>query len=140
MTRLSRLDIDGDEGLKKLVNDFQSLYINSRARKTTAEWAISGSRIALLIRCLGANCTDPVLFMATGLSALVRFEHIPDARRRGQIANRFQEEFTTRFAPSRAEAKVLKGKRPERIFWALFSLENHTEIAAWIEKFTKANT
>jgi hypothetical protein len=55
---------------------------------------------------------------------------------RGWLARRFREEFTKAFERySGYPAKVLKGKHPARILWAVANPDNVDEVASWIGSF-----
>ncbi len=137
MARLSRVDIDGNQYLKNLINNFQSLYLSATARRTNADWAITGARIALLVECILANQTD-TFFSACDLSKTLHFNTVADPLQRGKILQQFQADFSAAFAGSQAEAKILKGKKPERIFWAVVSSESCSRIGHWINSFFKS--
>ena len=91
------------------------------------------------MKCFLSGRLEP-FFLASRLSAMLQLERVADPRVRGQVARNFQNQFTDRFAKSRAEANVLRGKRPDRILWGLFAMDNYNQIADWIEDFLKHNT
>jgi hypothetical protein len=54
------------------------------------------------------------------------------------LARRFREEFSKDFEKySDYPAKVLKGKSPVRILWAVANTDNVDELVSWINNFIK---
>jgi hypothetical protein len=52
------------------------------------------------------------------------------------LARRFREEFSKDFEKySDYQAKVLKGKSPARILWAVVNMKNVDELVSWIKNF-----
>ncbi|MFH1026046.1 MAG: nucleotidyl transferase AbiEii/AbiGii toxin family protein [Nitrospirota bacterium] len=138
MDMLSAIDFEKNEGLKKLINDFQSLYLRKTVAKSMAEWAITGSRLGFFIRCLdggaeGKKKMENVLVMED----LLKFDRV-EGEERGKAIRRFCESFAVNFEKySRWPAKMLKGKYPSRILWAVVSPANIEEISAWLKGYFK---
>ena len=65
----------------------------------------------------------------------LEFDHLQGAEK-GQLARRFREEFSKDFEKySDYPAKVLKGKSPARILWAVVNTDNVDELVSWIRHF-----
>jgi len=137
MRQLSVVDLESDKGLLKRINDFQSLYVRKELNRSPAEWAMSGAKIHLLLDHLKHGKKDA----KDSLDSLFRcertlgFEHLHGAEK-GLLVRRFREEFSKDFEKyGDYPAKVLKGKSPARILWAVAKKDNIDEIVAWIENF-----
>ena len=133
---LAMADFESDDHLQKLINDFQSLYIRKELNRPLSEWAIAGARIDFLLDCMSRS-TD-----AKGLlEGLLRcekeltFSNIT-GEEKGKMIRKFREEFSAEFERySPYPAKLLKGKRPERILWAVATPANASEITSWIMEY-----
>jgi len=65
----------------------------------------------------------------------LEFDHLQGVEK-GRLARRFREEFSKDFEKySNYPAKVLKGKSPERILWAVANPDNVDELVSWIRNF-----
>ena len=65
----------------------------------------------------------------------LEFDHLQGAEK-GRLARRFREEFSKDFEKySEYSAKMLKGKSPARILWAVVNMDNVDELASWIKDF-----
>ena len=114
------------------------MYVRKELNRSPAEWAINGAKIYLLIAYLSRNkdANNPLgsLFEC---EQKLEFDHLQGAEK-GQLARRFREEFSKDFEKySNYPAKVLKGKSPARILWAVANTENVDELVSWINNFIK---
>jgi len=136
MKQLSVMDLENDKSLLKRINDFQSLYVRKELNRSPAEWAIIGAKIRILLGYLSRNkdAKSPLdsLFQC---ELNLEFDYLKGAER-GQLARRFREEFSKAFEKySDYPAKVLKGKGPARILWAVVNTDNVNELVSWINNF-----
>jgi hypothetical protein len=136
MKQLSVMDLENDKSILKLINDFQSLYVRKELNRSPAEWAVIGAKIHLLLGYLSRNkdAKSPLdsLFQC---EQNLEFDDLKGAEK-GQIARRFREEFSKDFEKySNFPAKVLKGKSPARILWAVVNTDNVDELVSWIKNF-----
>jgi hypothetical protein len=136
MKQLSVMDMENDKSLLKRINDFQSLYVRKELNRSPAEWAVIGAKIHLLLGYLSRNkdAKSPLdsLFQC---ERNLEFDHLQGAEK-GRLARRFREEFSKYFEKySDYPAKVLKGKSPARILWAVVNMDNVDELAFWIRHF-----
>jgi hypothetical protein len=120
----------------KRINDFQSLYVRKELNRSPAEWAVGGAKIHLLLGYLSrdkdAKSSLDSLFQC---ERNLEFGNLQGAEK-GQLARRFREEFSKDFEKYSAyPAKVLKGKSPARILWAVANTDNVDELASWIKNF-----
>jgi hypothetical protein len=136
MKQLSVMDLENDRKLLKLINDFQSLYVRKEQNRSPGEWAIIGAKIRLLLDYLSRNkdATKPLNSLFQCEQSL-EFNHLQGLEK-GQLARRFREEFSKKFEQySDYPAKILKGKSPARILWAVVNMDNVDELIAWIRRF-----
>ncbi len=136
MKQLSVLDLENDKSLLKRINDFQSLYVRKELNRSPSEWAVAGAKIRVLLAYLSRNkdVNNPLdnLFQC---EQNLEFDHLQGAEK-GRLARRFREEFSKAFEKySDYPAKVLKGKSPARILWAVANTDNVDELVAWIKDF-----
>jgi len=136
MKQLSVVDLENDKSLLKQINDFQSLYVRKELNRSHAEWAVIGAKIRLLLGYLSRNkdAKSPLdsLFQC---ERSLEFDHLRGAEK-GRLARRFREEFSKDFEKySDYPAKVLKGKSPARILWAVVNTDNVNELVSWIKNF-----
>jgi hypothetical protein len=136
MDALSAIDFEKDDRLRKLINDFQSLYLRKSARKTMGEWAMVGARLRFLTRCLneGARGKEKMGHLKA-MESKLRFDDL-QGERRGVAIRLFRERFAGQFAQScKWPARTLKGKSPARILLAVASPDNIEEVRSWIEDY-----
>jgi hypothetical protein len=136
MKQLSVVDLENDKSLLKRINDFQSLYVRKELNRTPAEWAVIGAKIRLLLGYLSRNkdAKSPLdsLFQC---ERSLEFDDLQGAEK-GRLARRFREEFSKDFEKySDYPAKVLKGKSPARIFWAVVNTDNVDGLVSLIKNF-----
>jgi hypothetical protein len=132
------MDLENDKILLKRINDFQSLYVRKELNRSPAEWVVNGAKICLLLAYLSRNkdATNPLgsLFEC---ERNLEFDHLQGAEK-GRLARRFREEFSKHFEKySDYPAKVIKGKSPARILWAVANTDNIDELVSWINNFIK---
>jgi len=138
MERLSYVDMERDEELIKLINDFQSLYVRKSQNGSIAEWAMIGAKIGLLIEYLRdeRNVRNKMDLISATENNL-QFHNLAGADR-GKAIRMFKNEFSFAFEKqSRYPAKILKGKNPMRMVWAVVSKDNLDEVASWVDEFIK---
>jgi hypothetical protein len=141
MEILSSIDMERSDELRKLINDFQSLYLRRSITKPMAEWAITGARLGFLLRCLdeGTEGKKQLEIIQT-IENKLKFDWM-QGEERGKAIRRFNDAFTHEFEKySRWPAKVLKGKHPVRILWAIVSPVNLKEVSYWVNDFLKINS
>lgn len=138
MKQLSVMDLENNKSLLKRINDFQSLYVRKELNRSPGEWAAIGAKIHFLLGCLSLNkdAKSPLnsLFQC---EQNIRFDHLQGVEK-GQLVRRFREEFSKDFEKyNEHPAKILKGKSPARILWAVASPDNVDELTDWIKSFTR---
>lgn len=138
LKELCSLDIENNKVLKKMINDFQSLYLKKSARKSNSEWAIVGERLHFFVECLSVEkYKREKLSLTFSIEKKLQFNEFHGAAR-GENIKRFKEGFIKEFGgDSFCPAKILKGKNPIRVFWAIASPDNLEVINSWIDNFFK---
>ncbi len=133
---LSNADFASDNHLQKLINNFQSLYIKKELNRPLSEWAIAGARIDFLLDCMSHNSdTRGLLESLLRCEKELTFSNIA-GEEKGKKIRKFREEFSAEFERySPYPAKLLKGKRPERILWAVATPANASEITSWVMEY-----
>lgn len=138
MKRISVIDLENDQEMVRLINNFQSLYLRKSLNKMPAQWAITGSKIHFVIDYLSRNKDgkDPLTLLFQWERA-VEFGAVT-GEDRGKLIKRFKEKFLQKFG-SRGlyPPKILKGKNPVRMLWAILTPKNMEEVCSWMEKFFK---
>jgi hypothetical protein len=136
MKQLSIMDLEKDKVLLKRINDFQSLYVRKGLNRSSADWAIIGAKIHLLLGFLSLNKDAKIpLDSLFQCERILEFTHL-EGTEKGRLARRFREEFSKDFEKySDHPAKVFKGKSPARILWAVANTDNVEELASWISNF-----
>ncbi|MBW2649177.1 MAG: hypothetical protein JRC53_05100, partial [Deltaproteobacteria bacterium] len=113
MERFSYVDMERDEDLIKMINDFQSLYVRKSQNRSIAEWAMTGAKIRLLIEYLrdGEGIRNKMKLISATENSL-QFHSLAGADR-GKAIRTFKNDFSLAFEKqSRYPAKILKGKNP----------------------------
>ena len=138
MERFSYVDMERDEELIKLINDFQSLYVRKSQNRSIAEWAMIGAKIRLLIECLrDGKDGGGILDRISSIENNAQFHGMAGADR-GKTIRMFKDDFLLAFGEqSRYPAKILKGKNPIRMIWAVVSKDNLDEVTSWVDEFIK---
>lgn len=136
MKQLSIIDMENDKDLIKRINDFQSLYVRKDLNRSPAQWAIFGSKIHLLLGYLSLNKDAKGPFDSLfQCERNLEFAHLQGADK-GRMARQFRESFSKDFEKySDYPAKILKGKSPARILWAIADTDNVEELVFWINAF-----
>ena len=138
MKRISVIDLQNDQEMVRLINNFQSLYLRKSLNKVPAQWAITGSKINFVIDYLSQNKDgkDPLTLLFQWERA-VEFGAVT-GEDRGKLIKRFKEEFLREFGDQgHYPPKILKGKNPVRILWAILTPQNMGEVCSWMEIFFK---
>ena len=133
LERYEQVDNGEDLELKKAINDFKSLYLNSKIAYAPVDVSCGASLIRIMYELLisekGWSRITDLLNMEKMLdfSELTGFE-------KGKKVRLIRDLLIERFGDvSLTPIKILKGKNPKRVFWAVVSLQNMDEIKQVIE-------
>ena len=137
LKRLRNLD-DGSITSKQhwqYILDFISLYASRSTIRTAADWVIVGEKLRLLMAIILDTRLDiSKLVQAEKIDQMLQFDHLSGAEKGRQIAS-FREQFIKEYGDlTGIDPKILKGKRLNRIFWAVADLDNLDEIERFVEK------
>jgi len=140
MTQLQRLrDLDDSSPASKqnwqYILNFISLYASRSAIRTAADWIVVGEKLRLLMKIMLETSLDLTKFIqAQNIDQMLQFEHLSGVEKGHQIAS-FREQFIKVYGHHTGiDPKILKGKRLNRIFWAVADLDNLDEIEKLVEK------
>lgn len=137
LQRYEQVDNGEDKELQKAINDFKGLYLNSKVSYNPASVACGASLIRILYESLETEegwSKIKELLNTESLLFLSNFSGIEKGKKASEIRDTLIERFgSTSLIP----AKILKGKKPQRVFWAVATLKNIDEIKATIEEIIR---
>lgn len=125
----------GEDGeLKKYINDFRSLYLNSKVDYTPQAVSCGAALVKLMYEFLlsgdGWDWIKKVLKMEQSLE----LPHM-SGREKGQKIRSVRDTLIQEFGSySAISPKVLKGKNLKRVFWAVVDKDNLEDIASLLKK------
>ncbi len=136
LNRLRLLD-DGSENSKqhwKYVLDFISLYAGRSAIRTTGDWVVVGETLRLLFQILLETQFDQLIMKkALNIDKAMQFNHL-SGQEKGQRIAAFREKFIEKYGHlTGIDAKILKGKKLSRIFWAVVTPDNLDELEDYVK-------
>lgn len=132
--RYAMVDGGEDVELKKYINDFHSLYLNSKVDYSPQSVACGAALIRLMydlmISCEGWERVGQALQIADSLELRGL-----SGKEKGLMVRQIRETLIGEFESySPIPAKILKGKNIVRIFWAVADVDNLDEIQAAVER------
>ena len=134
LQRYGQVDNGENKELRKAINDFKGLYLNSKVSYTPADVACGASLVRIMYELLimeggWSKITDLLdtenLLYFQDLSGIEKGKKIREVR--DMLIKRFGD-------ASPIPVKILKGKKPQRVFWSVVTIENMDEIKAAIEE------
>lgn len=126
--RYEMADSGEDAELKKCINDFNSLYLNSKVDYSPQSVACGASLIKLLYELILSGKGWGQLFKAFEIERKLLFEQYT-GKEKGQKIKKAREALVEEFAGYAAmPSPVLKGKNLKRVFWAIVNIDNLDEI------------
>ena len=136
LNKLSFIDMEGNDPLRKLLNDFQSLYLRKSAMRNMWEWAILAAKLYFFLDCLLKKEIDKGKFIYIfAMEEKLKFSQF-QGEARGEAIRRFKESFINEFGEdSFCRPEILKGKHPQRILWAILTTDNLENVNSWINNF-----
>ena len=133
-SRLAGVDFEQDSELRKILDDFQSLYLATKTVFSTATWGCIGDELRVLLEGLADGTwveTVRSLYQAEGFCGL------PDVsgEERGRLLRALREEMAASFPSAHSfPEKMLKGKAAHRIIWAVATRENAMKVCEFVQK------
>lgn len=135
LNRITRIDDGDDKELKKYIDDFHSSYLGKAGRKTNSEWAIVGEQIKYLMESLFIhNISKEKILKAFSMENVLLFKNLSGKEKGDMIAKTRSQMIDTYSSCSPIDAKVLKGKSLNRIYWSILSPLNVDEIDKFIQE------
>jgi len=136
LNRLRFLD-DGSESSKqhwKYILDFISLYTGRSAIRTTGDWVVAGETLRLFSQILLETQFDQsIMKQALNIDTALQFNHL-SGQEKGQKIAAFREKFIEKYSHlTEMDAKILKGKKLSRIFWAVVTPDNLDELEDYVK-------
>lgn len=132
--RYSMADSGEDVELKKYINDFKGLYLNSKVEFSPQAVACGAAMIRLMYDLLFQDRDWGKVRKALemeGKLALTRYE----GREKGEKVRELRERLIREFGSYSAIApEILKGKNLKRVFWAIADVDNLDEIDRAIDQ------
>ena len=134
LQRYEQVDNGEDKELKKAINDFKGLYLNSKVSYAPADVACGASLVRIMYELLVKGEGWSRIADLLDIEAMLCFSEL-SGMEKGKKIREVRDMLIERFGvASLIPAKVLKGKNPQRVFWAVVTLENMDEIKAAIEE------
>jgi hypothetical protein len=134
--RFSQVDTGNDGTLVKYIRDFKSLYLKSDIRFNPADVACAAELIKLTFQAIFNGDKDfSTVKIALEIRAdldLSKYKGIEKGEKSKELRDRLIEEFIKH---STLDAKLLKGKALQRVFWSIIDTENIYDV----EKSVKEN-
>ena len=113
-----------DEELKKAINDFKSVYLNSSIKYSVSDVSCGASLIRIMYELLvlesGWSRVEDLFYIEN----LLRFDKLT-GKEKGMKEREARTMLIEKFGDASAvPANILKGKNTQRVFWAVVTLEN----------------
>ena len=134
LQRYEQVDNGEDKDLKKAINDFKSLYLNNKVPYAPADVACGASLVRIMYELLIKEDGWSRITDILNIEALLFFPDLSGIEK-GKKNREVREMLIEKYGDSsQIPAKILKGKNPQRVFWAVVTLENMDDIKAEIER------
>ena len=134
LQRYEQVDNGEDKELKKAINDFKGLYLNSKVSYAPADVACGASLVRIMYE---------LLIMGDGWSKITDLLDTEDllcfrelsGKEKGNKVRKVRDMLIERFGDaSPIPVKILKGKSLQRVFLSVVTIENMDEINVAIEE------
>lgn len=117
----------------RYILDFISLYVGKSALQTKSDWVVAGETLRLLFQCLFSGKPDrTIVRRALDMSAALRFDFL-SGQEKGRAIFTFRDRLVEQYGQlTGINSNVLKGKKIDRIFWAIVTPDNIDELELFI--------
>ena len=123
LQRYGQVDNGEDKELKKAINDFKGLYLNSKVSYAPADVACGASLVRIMYELLDMGDGWSRITELLDTEALLYLPEL-SGMEKGKKIREVRDMLIERFGgASPIPAKILKGKNPQRVFWAVVTLE-----------------
>ena len=137
LQRYEQVDNGEDKELKKAINDFKGLYLNSKISYTPADVACGASLVRIMYELLAIGNGWSRIADILDIEARLCFPEL-SGMEKGKRIREVRDMLIERFGgASPIQAKILKGKNLQRVFWAVVTLENLDDIRSTIKEATE---
>ncbi len=128
--RYSMVDSGEDAELKKYINDFKALYLNSKVEFSPQFAACKASLVRLMYEAMLEADNWDIVKKALSIERMLELNQY-DGKEKGTKVREIREMLIHEFASySPIPANILKGKNIKRILWAVVDKDNLDEILA----------
>lgn len=133
LLRYEMADSGEDSELKKYINDFHSLYLNSKVEYSPQSVACGAALVRLMYELMLTGSGWEKLQQALEIEKWLELSHL-SGKEKGLKVREIREILIKEFGSySVIPAQILKGKNIKRIFWAVADIDNLDEIEKMIE-------
>lgn len=132
LLRYEMADSGDDSELKKYINDFHSLYLNSKMEYSPQSVACGAALVRLMYELMLSGSGWEKLQQALEIEKWLELSHL-SGKEKGLKVREIREILIKEFGGySVIPAQILKGKNIKRIFWAVADIDNLDEIEKMI--------
>lgn len=126
--RYSMVDSGEDAELKKYINDFKALYLNSKVEFNPQFVACTAALVRLMYEAILEGENWDSVKKALALEEMLELNQY-DGKEKGNKIKEIRQMLVQEFASySAIPANILKGKNLKRILWAIVDKDNVDEI------------
>lgn len=137
--RYSMVDNGEDTELKKYINDFKGLYLNSKVEFTPQSVACGAAMIRLMYELLFREQDWRMVKKALNMETKLTLDQY-EGKEKGDKIRELRMELIQEFGSYSAIAPdILKGKNLKRVFWAVVDVDNLDEIEFMLENIVKCD-
>lgn len=128
LLRYKMADSGEDAELKKYINDFNSLYLNSKVEYTPQSVACGASLVRLMYELMLTGAGWEKLYQALRIENWLELSHLT-GKEKGLKVREIRDTLIAEFGSySAIPSQILKGKNIKRVFWAVADIDNLDEI------------
>lgn len=139
LLRYSKADSGEDVALKKYINDFKALYLNSKVEFNPQIVACGASLVHLMYEAMLNDDNWDTVRKALAIENMLELKQY-EGREKGSKTKEIREMLIREFGSySTIPASVLKGKNLKRIFWATVDKDNLDEIREKVLTYIKVS-
>lgn len=132
--RYEMADSGEDMELKKNINDFNSLYLNSKVDYSSQNVVCGAAWIKLLYEVLLKDNSAEILQQTLNMEERLNFSEY-SGKEKGQMIKKVREGLVQEFSSySAIPPQILKGKNLKRVFWAIVDIDNIVEIEDFVNR------
>ncbi|MBS4026607.1 MAG: hypothetical protein KGZ96_13215 [Clostridia bacterium] len=129
LRRISEVDGGQDAELKKYINDFKGLYLNSNISFSPSNVACAAEQIKLMYEAIFNDFTDfSIVVKAFEIEDYLKLSQF-EGKEKGEKVKELRNILIEKYASySTLHPRVLQGKNLNRVYWSVIDIDNITEI------------